>query len=399
MVRFAHLTEMPKFGRASIRTKESGALILSRGQGGPDPMRVLVVVVALLACAASAQAQVGNCARLESVNRKLGGQVVDYTRNHGADHRIYSPILGLPRDLYVYLPPGYSTARAYPLLLYLHPAYLDEHWILVANWLVELDGMILRGEFPPAVVAIPDGMIGGENKIRAPHSLFVNGVNGRFEDYLLYELMPFLSNSYSIRGERQAHALLGISGGGFGAMSIALRHRELFGSVATLAAPLNLRYGNCQQDYRADFNPATYRWRDTYDPDEVVGRFYFGLKPTRARKYVEPVFGSGPDVVARITAVNPADQLFQTALRPCELAMYVNYPARDNYNFDAQDQSFAWLASLEGVSVDLEGSPCARHNLAYFNANHPRAYRWLACHLMPPLDLAPDSFQASRLGR
>ena len=33
----------------------------------------------------------------------------------------------------------------------------------------------------------------------------------------------------------QAHALLGISAGGFGAMAIAMKHRELFGAVATIA--------------------------------------------------------------------------------------------------------------------------------------------------------------------
>ena len=91
-------------------------------------------------------------------------------------------------------------------------AYLDEHWIVATDLLVQLDGMILRGEFPPAIVAFPDGMISGENKIREPHSLFVNGVNGRFEDHVLYELLPFLSGNFSIRPERQAHALLGCSG-------------------------------------------------------------------------------------------------------------------------------------------------------------------------------------------
>jgi S-formylglutathione hydrolase FrmB len=351
-------------------------------------MRPLVVVLALLAFGSSAQAQIGNWRSLEATNRRLGGQLLDYTHNHGADRRNCSQILGRPRDLYVYLPPGYNPARAYPLIVYLHMAYLDEQWIITADFLVQLDGMILRGEFPPAIVVIPDGMISGENRIREPHSLFVNGVHGRFEDHILYEVIPFVTCNFSVRPEREAHALLGTSGGGFGAMSIALRHRDLFGAVATLAAPLNVRYWNCQMDYQADFDPATFRWRETYDPDQVIARFYFGLRRTRARTYIEPVFGSGPDVIARVIEVNPADQIFRTDLRPCELAIYVNYPGRDNYNFDAQDESFAWVASLRGVSLTLESDPCARHSLSYFRANHLRAYRWLACHLLPPTDCA-----------
>ena len=352
-------------------------------------MRPLVVVLALLAFASSAHAQVGNCRSLEKLNDRLGGQVLDYTHNHGSDRRMVSSILGIPRDLYVYLPPGYNPARAYPLLVYFHMAYLDEHWIVATDLLVQLDGMILRGEFPPAIVIYPDGMISGENKIREPHSLFVNGVNGRFEDHLLNEVLPFAFGNFSIRPERDAHALLGASGGGFGAMSIALRHRELFGSVATLAAPLNVRYWNCQGDYRADFDPATFRWREDYDPDAVIATFYLGLRQTRARTYIEPVFGSGPEVISRVIAVNPADQIARTALRSRELAIYVNYPGRDNYNFDAQDQSFAWLAGQNGVELTLECDPCARHSLRYFRANHMRAYRWLACHMLPPVDLAP----------
>jgi poly(3-hydroxybutyrate) depolymerase len=353
-------------------------------------MRPFVVALALLTSASSAHAQIGNCASLEKLNCRLQGQVVDYTHNHGADRRIPSLVLGMPRDLYVYLPPGYTPARAYPLVFYFHMAYLDEHWFVASNWIVELDGMIARGEFPPAIVACPDGMISGENRIREPHSLFVNGVLGRFEDHVLGEVLPFLSCNYAIRPEREAHALLGVSGGGFGAMSIALRHRELFGAVATLAAPLNARYANCYGDHRANFDPATYRWRTTYDPDEVIATFYLGLRRTRARTYIEPVFGSGPDVIPRIIEVNPADQIFRTALRPGELAIYANYPGCDNYNFDAHNESFAWLASSNGVSVTLERDPCGRHNLAYFRANHTLAFRWLACHLLPPAELAPS---------
>lgn len=352
-------------------------------------MRPVVVALALLAFASTAQAQLGDRVNLDRLNRRLHGRILDYTHNHGADHRLPSSILGTPRDLYVYLPPGYTPARAYPLIVYLHMAYADEHIFIGTGRIAELDRMIARGEFPPVVVACPDGMIAGENRTRATHSFFINGVNGRFEDHLLDEVIPFLFGNFSIRPEREAHALMGVSAGGFGAMSIALRHRESFGAVATLAAPLNLRYWNCQEDYRANFDPRTFRWRSFYDPDEPIGRFYFGLQNTPARKYIEPVFGTDPGVHERVIAMNPADQIFLTGLKPCELAIYVNYPGCDNFNFDAQDESFAWLATQQGVSVHLESDPLGRHSLLYFRANHVPAYRWLAGHLLPPADRVP----------
>src|SRR3954464_7004150 len=89
----------------------------------------------LLASVSTAQAQLGNCTNLEKVNCRLQGQILDYTHNHGADRRIPSAILGMPRDLYVYLPPGYDPSQAYPLVLYLHLGYLDEHWFVATSWI------------------------------------------------------------------------------------------------------------------------------------------------------------------------------------------------------------------------------------------------------------------------
>jgi hypothetical protein len=67
-----------------------------------------------------------------------------------------------------------------------------------------------------------------------------------------------------------------------------------------------------------------------------------------------------------------------------ELAIYVNCPGRDNYNFDAQAQSFAWLAGLRGVAVTVGVVPNARHNLPYFEDAELPAYRWLGRQLLPP---------------
>jgi S-formylglutathione hydrolase FrmB len=197
-------------------------------------------------------------------------------------------------------------------------------------------------------------------------------------------VLPFMVQTFSIRPEREAHATVGISAGGFGAMSIALKRRDLFGAVATIAAPLNLRYDTVSGKYSDDFEPATYRERTEYDPDMIIARFYLGLVRRRVKKFIEPVYGSGPDVIAAIARDNPADLLITTGLQPGELALYVNYPGRDNYNFDAQDQSFAWLAAQRGIVVDLAEIPSGRHNLPYIERAMPLAFLWLGRHLLPP---------------
>jgi S-formylglutathione hydrolase FrmB len=346
----------------------------------------LVVAVLLLALACPlAGAQVFNHVNLDRLNRKLCGKVVDFTNNHGQDRRIDSPILGMKRDLYVYLPPGYDPSTAHPLVLYFHTASVDEHTLIAPGVIETVDAMIAKGEFPPSVVACPDGTYEGVNRFKDPHSLYVNGLGGRFEDHLLVEVLPFLTSHYSIRPEREAHAILGMSAGGYGGMGLALKHREYFAAVATLGGPLNLRYDTADHDRRENFDPATYRWKDQYDPNEVAGVFYGGLKKSRAGKYLGPVYGdNAPEVIPQIIRDNPADLLISTDLKPGELALYVNYPAKDNWNIDAQDQSFAWLASQKGVDVTLVGVPKAKHTLRYFRSQQRPAFTWLAGHLLPP---------------
>jgi hypothetical protein len=343
----------------------------------------------LLVLAGPLRAQSQAFVSVRRTNRRIAGRVVDYSHNHGRDRRIFSPLLGMPRDLYVYLPPGYSPCKAYPLILYFHGGFGDEHAFIEGDRIEFLDWAILRGWMPPVIVACPDGIISGRNRIAAPHSLYING-GGPFEDHILDEVLPFLLRTYSIRPERQCHALLGLSAGGVGAMDLAICHRDVFGAVAVLSSPINLRYDTRDGNYLDDFNPATYRWKTVYDPDEVVGIFGLGLIRRRAKQFIEPVFGTGPVVMSRVARQNPVEMLLDTDLRPGELPIYISYAGRDNLNLDAQAQSFAWLTADRGLDLTIESDPSAGHSISYFRDNQKRAYLWLARHLPPPVDVVPD---------
>ncbi len=336
----------------------------------------------LLSLSTPSQAQFRSFASVDRLNRQLAGRVVDYTHNHGADHRICSPILGRPRDAYVYLPPCYDPNKAYPLILYFHFARVDEQNFINSGRLRELDRMMEAGTFPHAIVVCPDGTIDGTNRLTAKPSFYINGVSGRFEDHIMSEVIPFVMSRYAVRSDRRSHAIFGVSGGGYGALSLAIRHRDFFGVVATMAAPVNLLYDNCHDDVLEDFHPETYRWQTKYEPGRLVGRFYGGLRRVRARFFLEPVFGSRPDeVLSRVAATNPASLIDQSGLQPGELAIYLHYAGRDGYNFDAHNQSFAWLAAQRGIGVTLESDPDAEHGLRYFRRNHEPVFRWLGQHL------------------
>ena len=140
------------------------------------------------------------------------------------------------RDLNVYLPHGYSeSAPAYTVL-----------WDLAAftnagpghlNWRGQgenlphrLDRLIGSGAMPPVVVAMPDcyTSLGGNQYINSP-------AVGRYADYLVQELVPFLSDHVNVRQERTGRGVFGKSSGGYGAMVQAMYYPETWGGVASHA--------------------------------------------------------------------------------------------------------------------------------------------------------------------
>jgi pimeloyl-ACP methyl ester carboxylesterase len=349
----------------------------------------IVLVVLMLAFAQEVFAQRPNPwstpGYLDRLNPLLSGRVVDFTHNHGADQRLYSAILGQPRDLYVYVPPGYSPARAYPLVLWLHGAFGDEHSFLDQAELEYLDAMIVHGHLPPMIVACPDGTYGGENHLRSDHSLYLNGRRGRMQDHLLCEVLPFLMTRFSVLADRRGHAVIGVSAGGAGALNLALKHPESFGAAVAVAGAANLRYDNLQGNYFADFDPATYRWKSVYRPDEIIAEYAAGLVRIRAERFIEPVFGEGPEVVPWVANENPADLLFRLPL-PVETPILLCYGGRDQFNMDAQGASFAWLARCLGLHVDIIYDPTWDHTPSSFRPAQRQALHWLGQRLPWPVE-------------
>lgn len=358
--------------------------VLSRLGFSAASGRMAAFVVALaMGEAANAQPTAPN--HVERLNAILEGRLLDFTQNHGQDRRRYSNILGQPRDLYVYLPPGYSPSRAYPLVLWLHGAFGDEHAFLDQAELETIDEMILDGRLPPMIVACPDGTYSGENLISAEHSLYLNGQGGRVQDHLLCEVIPFLTASFSILPTREAHAVIGVSAGGAGALNLVLKHPEYFGLAAAIAGAANLRYSNVQGDYFADFDPAAFRWKTTYDPNELVARYLGGLISIRASRFIEPVFGADEAVVPRVMLENPADLLFRYP-PPMETPILLCYGGRDQFNMDAQGASFAYLAQSQGVVVEVRYDPQGDHGGEYFQFAQQQALRWLAGRIAWPVE-------------
>src|SRR5687768_6996264 len=144
--------------------------------------------------------------QLQRVQERLCGQLLDFTHNHGRDRRIWSAALCQRRDLYVYLPPGYDPSRKYPLAMFLHGAAQDENFFLQGQVMI-LDRAIAAGHLPPLVIAAPDGSLRGRATIFKPATFFANSRAGQFEDFVMQDVWDFMHANFSIRPEREAHAL------------------------------------------------------------------------------------------------------------------------------------------------------------------------------------------------
>ena len=313
---------------------------------------------------------------------RLAGTLVDYTHNHGSDNRIWAPSLEQRRDLYVYLPPGYDPCRRYPLLIWLHGINQDEK-AFVEFALPLFDAAMACGRLPPMIIADPDGSLRGRDNIIGADPLFHNSRLGHFEDFITHDIWDFVTARYPISPERGAHAIGGYSGGGGAAFRIAMRYRACFAIVFGIHPPLNTRWQDCHGRYFAKFDPDCWGWLEKVRGRQRVGRFY-GVITIRLRSVVYPLFGRGPETAAQLSRENPIEVLDRQGVREGELAMYVAYGGRDQFNITAQAESFIYRARCQrGLTVAVGYDPRGRHNRTTAQRLLPDILDWLAPLLAP----------------
>jgi S-formylglutathione hydrolase FrmB len=309
------------------------------------------------------------------MNRRLCGQIVDHTHNHGADRRIWSSALCQWRDLYVYLPPGYEPGRRYPLGIYLHGATQDEQSFLHGQ-VVLFDQAISSGQLAPVIIAVPDGSLQGRPSLLNPASFFANTPAGNFEDYVQQDVWDFVVEHYPIRPERAAHALVGASMGGAAAFNHAMKYKERYQIAIGFHPALNMRWIDCHEHYRSNFDPCCWGWRTRLKPNESLGRTKgFAL---RFKYLLDPLIGRGPDAIARLSAFNPIEMLERYDIRPGDLDLFIAYGGKDELNIDAQVESFLYVARERGLEVAVAYEPRGRHDLATAMRLFPEMVAWVA---------------------
>jgi len=149
----------------------------------------------------------------------------------------------LERDLYCYLPPGYDAgSERYPVIYFLsgftgtgRMHFNFDPWAESID--ARLDRLIESRAMPRAICILPDCFT------RLGGSQYVNSsATGRYEDYVVTELVPFVDEQLRTKPGRDHRGVTGKSSGGFGAMYLAMRHPDVFGGLGSHAGDAYFAY-------------------------------------------------------------------------------------------------------------------------------------------------------------
>src|SRR3954464_12180743 len=152
-----------------------------------------------------------------------------------------SATVGVKRKARVYTPPGYARDNKYPVLYLLHGIGGDENeWARGGAPDVILDNLLAEKKAVPMIVVLPNGRaskdLTGRDPIPRQSPAFA-----AFEKELLTDLIPFIEKTYSVKADREARALAGLSMGGGQSLNFGLAHLDTFAWVGGFSSAPNTR--------------------------------------------------------------------------------------------------------------------------------------------------------------
>jgi enterochelin esterase-like enzyme len=194
--------------------------------------------------------------------------------------RLEETVLGVPKEFYIYTPPGYAqaTGRRYPAL-YLFRGH-EKEWINKyedgsrggRNVIDVYEELLAAGSIGPMILVFPgissdnNAVPGMATNFKEPHRTTAAGVgNGRFEDYLLQDVIGYVDANFRTVASKAGRGVDGFSLGGFMSVKIAAQHPELFSTVGAFDGTHFYANADCGQvDAVRDIN--TFTTNSMFDP-------------------------------------------------------------------------------------------------------------------------------------
>ncbi len=177
------------------------------------------------------------------------------------------------RGVAVLTPPSGKT-EGKPLLVFLPgftgsgPHEIRRRGLYEENLFQVFERLQRAGDCPEATLIAPDATtaLGGTQYVNSP-------AMGRYDDYVVQELIPWAEERYRTRGL----GVLGQSSGGFGALHLALEHPGRFDAIGSSAGDLGFEYSylpdlaNACREYQKHGGPERFLEHLFADPSVMRG--------------------------------------------------------------------------------------------------------------------------------
>lgn len=146
----------------------------------------------------------------------------------------YSEALQVDCGYTIHLPEGYNDSdEHYPTLYFLH-GFGTNHYLFYGGIHDIMDSLVSVGQVDPFIIVRPDAST-------SPYlgSFYTNSaLYGDFEDYIIYDLIEHIDNTYRTIDHRLYRGISGHSMGGYGATKLGIKYYDLFGSVSSHSGAL-----------------------------------------------------------------------------------------------------------------------------------------------------------------
>jgi S-formylglutathione hydrolase FrmB len=289
-----------------------------------------------------------------------------------SDGSFESPALGVQKSYRIYLPEGYvGGTRRYPVIYLLHGwGVTQKSWSSPALDLAgAADALQLN-----AMVVMPDGdrSLYANSLTAADYSTCLNDPNPqrnpreersafcvktpRYADYIASDMVHHIDATYRTVARREARAITGESAGGFGAMSLAFRHPDVFSSVASHSGFLALLYSG----------PKPY----------VLGQatFHSRITPVATRAESEAIFGLDIHQWRKHDPYSLADKL-----KDGELSIYFDCGNDDASGFHDHALAFRDRLLALGIAHQFQSVP-GGHDDALWRKQIAQSLQFHAAH-------------------
>lgn len=314
---------------------------------------------------------------------------------------LWSQALGARKSLVVYLPPSYATnpARRYPVAYYLHGAGGDEtNWTRLGRIAQAMDSLIAAGQ-PEIVIAMPDGDpwsfytthnilldFAGCRRVMLPDTASAATAArdcvawSHYDDYVAFDVVRHVDSQYRTLAARERRAIAGLSMGGYGAVTLALRYPAVFSAAASHSGVLS----------PLEFSPAPFEQKQLARSPTDSARFArtkAGFAPI-----VRVIFGTDS---AGWYSRDPATMAagLKAAGKPIP-ALFADAGVADIYL--PQSRAFRDALAARAIPLEYREWPGA-HDWPYWRGHVGESLAWIAARIAAPAAKGPG--RSSRPGR